>query len=344
MKSMLALSVFCLALSAAIRAEDAPPPLDTSADKAVPPEPGPALKPAAAPAEIATLTVDRGSEGAVRRQKAGEDKPEAIKAVKPLFEKDEISTGDAASAQIDFRDGTVVRLGAGARLAILERKVSGEEKKTVLNLKEGRLRMKVSKLDDRSSFTVQTPVAVCGVRGTRGIVGHDSKTNETLQWTEEGVFGCRNGAANVPNNVELSVGKGQGCRIRANQPAELLNAGGAGFAPRTKSDGLNFIEVPGFTALSFEDRVGRPRPPGGDFSPGFRRYAMREVKVVMPPPPPAPGAAGENVRPERPAGGAGEDMQGGVPGGPGGVALPDNNVSRFLEGIPQGQIVGTKPQ
>jgi hypothetical protein len=85
-----------------------------------------------------------------------------------IHEKDKIKTGTEGEIVIDMFGETNITLSKGAYLKI-PKKSKGKDGKTKLNLLGGSLKAEVKNLGAEQSFSIRTPSAVAGVRGT--IVG-----------------------------------------------------------------------------------------------------------------------------------------------------------------------------
>jgi len=91
-----------------------------------------------------------------------------LKAAKhtQIYFGDTIQTGDDSEAVISLSDDSIMRIRANSKV-VLNTRISPVEKKSSVLLFFGRLWNKVSrKALRRKVFEVQTPTAVCGVRGT----------------------------------------------------------------------------------------------------------------------------------------------------------------------------------
>ncbi|CAB5083669.1 hypothetical protein D3OALGB2SA_792 [Olavius algarvensis associated proteobacterium Delta 3] len=100
-------------------------------------------------------------------------------AAEPLDTGDEVYVGDivrtktGAKAEIRFVDESIVRLAQQSRVEITEYMVKKDEQRSRLSLFRGKLQSLVKKVAGRAwgrnqphRFLIQTPTAVCGVRGT----------------------------------------------------------------------------------------------------------------------------------------------------------------------------------
>ena len=95
---------------------------------------------------------------------------------------DSVRTGKGSLAEIGFADGTSIRLGEKTSLYI-QRADSADSADRSFKLFIGKLWAKVAKLSLKSQFTVETPTAVAGVRGTvfKVEVEQDSSTRVAVE-------------------------------------------------------------------------------------------------------------------------------------------------------------------
>jgi len=86
---------------------------------------------------------------------------------------DIIETGANGTAQIDLKDGSVLRLGPGSRLALSDYKLDKDRNviSATVDVLTGWLRFAVSKLrKDDSKYRINAPSLTIGIRGTEGVV------------------------------------------------------------------------------------------------------------------------------------------------------------------------------
>ena len=86
---------------------------------------------------------------------------------------DIIETGANGSSQIDLKDGSVLKLGPGSRLALSDYKLDKDRNvvSASLDILTGWLRFAVSKLrKDDSKYRINAPSLTIGIRGTEGVV------------------------------------------------------------------------------------------------------------------------------------------------------------------------------
>ena len=131
----------------------------------------------------------------------------------PVFWLDELRTGPASRMEVVFIDETRLQLGDHAKLSIDELVYEPNAKgKALFTLSQGVFRMVSGALNKikGSTFTVRTPLATIGVRGT-DFWGHQTDKKLTMALLDNGV-------------LEIETSKG---RITLDQPlsAVVIEAG-----------------------------------------------------------------------------------------------------------------------
>lgn len=96
----------------------------------------------------------------------------------PVFEKDKIKTGKDGKVVVTMLDETKLTVSPGSYMKI-PKKVGGGQAKTELALFGGKVGFEVKPLGDQQTFTVRTPSAVAGVRGTHGEMSFDMNSGMT---------------------------------------------------------------------------------------------------------------------------------------------------------------------
>lgn len=96
----------------------------------------------------------------------------------PVFEKDKIKTGSDAEVVVLMNDETKLTVSPGSYLKIPSAK-TGSAKNTQLALFGGKVGFEVKPLGEQQTFTVRTPSAVAGVRGTHGEMSFDMDSGMT---------------------------------------------------------------------------------------------------------------------------------------------------------------------
>lgn len=117
---------------------------------------------------VGTLTEAVGTVRLLR----GENYLETQRGVE-VFPQDIVETGANGTAQIDLRDGSVLKLGPGSRLALTDYKLDKNRNvvSATVDVLTGWLRFAVSKLrKDDSKYRINAPSLTIGIRGTEGVV------------------------------------------------------------------------------------------------------------------------------------------------------------------------------
>jgi len=86
----------------------------------------------------------------------------------PIFSEDTLVTGERSRVNVKLNDRSVFSLAPVSKL-VIDRSIYDPAKKkrsSLLSLLFGRARFIVAKLKGKSEYTVKTPTAVCGVRGS----------------------------------------------------------------------------------------------------------------------------------------------------------------------------------
>jgi ferric-dicitrate binding protein FerR (iron transport regulator) len=83
-----------------------------------------------------------------------------------LREGDQVKTEGGSSAIIRMDDGSMVKVGPLSSMKVSTLSQKGGDNKTALNISNGKAWSRVKKLTSDSDFSVKTPTAVAGVRGT----------------------------------------------------------------------------------------------------------------------------------------------------------------------------------
>ncbi|GBC60106.1 hypothetical protein DENIS_1051 [Desulfonema ishimotonii] len=112
----------------------------------------------------------------------------------PLSVGDIVRTKSNAAAEIRFGDGSVMRLGPGARVEITEYLFENGRTRASLRLFRGKIRSIVSKargfFGKANRFEVQTPSAVIGVRGTDFLTWHQAGISGAMFMEGKGYCHC----------------------------------------------------------------------------------------------------------------------------------------------------------
>jgi hypothetical protein len=120
--------------------------------------------------KVGVLTEVRGT---VEILHEGEASFKAAKQYGEVFEKDKIRTGPDGRAKILYDDDSMTILAENSAIEVRQYELTQEKKRTqsVIALLKGKLRFIVTKhlSKDRPNFSVQTPTAVLGVRGSDSV-------------------------------------------------------------------------------------------------------------------------------------------------------------------------------
>jgi len=166
-----------------------------------------------------TLTILSITEGEVSVMKAGTDDWIEAEVEMELEVGDTIKTGDNSGAEITFFDGSTIELEAGTQIEILSLDLACDTGVTTITLEQmiGDTISRVEKiLDPASSYEVETPSGVVGVRGSgvRIQVFFDDLHYE--DGTLEGNI------YTIAQGVELQVPEGEQCILIPGQPPNLM--------------------------------------------------------------------------------------------------------------------------
>ena len=145
-------------------------------------------------------------------QHAGQAAPILLKLNDNVYFEDVVRTENTGRVRIALTDGSVLNIGARSEMTIT--KHDAQSRQTALELKAGKLRSQVQKLDPTKGekFEVNTPTAVIGVVGTDFIVesdnnNKDKRKRKTLVWCLEGSVSVRNLDAAIVGVVTLQAGE-----------------------------------------------------------------------------------------------------------------------------------------
>jgi hypothetical protein len=171
-----------------------------------------------------TLTILSITEGDVFVMKAGKDDWVEAQVEMELEVGDTIKTGDNSSAEITFFDGSTMELEAGTQIEILSLDLVCDTGITTISLLQtiGDTISRVTEiLDPASSYEVETPSGVAGVRGSgvriRIIFGNPHyEDGTTLVTNLEGNIYV------IAQGVEVEVPEGQTCIITPGEPPDLM--------------------------------------------------------------------------------------------------------------------------
>lgn len=97
-----------------------------------------------------------------------------------ILENDIIATGKQSSCDIKI-GGSIIRVKEKSKIKLSELTRKGNAERTTVGLNVGKLLCKAKKLSKKESFTVKTPTAVAGVRGTKFTVEADPRKTSRIK-------------------------------------------------------------------------------------------------------------------------------------------------------------------
>jgi len=205
-----------------------------------------------------TLTILSITEGDVSVMKAGTDDWTEAEVEMELEIGDAIKTGDDSGAEITFFDGSTMELEAGTEIEILSLDLACDTGVTTITLEQtiGTTISRVTKLlDPASSYEIETPTGVAGVRGTTVIVTVEYITPQivnTLITNQEGVVYA------IGQGVELLIPEGRTGIIESGQQPELVNNPPVAEddAAITDENSQLIVAAPGVLGNDFDPDVG----------------------------------------------------------------------------------------
>jgi len=157
----------------------------------------------------------------------------------PVFRDEIVKTGQASTAKLVFLDSTNLAVGPISRV-VLDRFVyddGGSGQTVAVKLSKGLFRFTTGALD-KNAYSVTTPTAAIGVRGTVLDISVSSRTTRvTLREGRAIVCPVDKGAAFAQLARDCTHGKGRDCHCTAldqpGQTAEVSRVGGAGRTTQT---------------------------------------------------------------------------------------------------------------
>jgi hypothetical protein len=171
-----------------------------------------------------TLTILSITEGDVLVMKAGTDDWAEAQVGMELEVGDSVKTGGNSSAEITFFDGSTMELEAGTQIEILSLDVvcaTGVTTISLLQMIGDTISHVTEILDPASSYEVETPDGVAGVRGSglriQVFVGNPNYADGTTLVTN-----LEGNIYTIAQGVEVDVPVGQTCIITPGQPPNLM--------------------------------------------------------------------------------------------------------------------------
>ena len=171
----------------------------------------------AAPAKAAAEALARASRvaGTVEFRREGAQAYAALAQDAELFKGDQVRTGRKSSLELKLADDSHITLGEDSTLVLREVRGKAKSDRTLLDLDEGQLGAAVEKLGERQRFEISTPVAVCGVRGTRFALSHanDKNRGKTILTVGSGKVNADSLNPKFGGKGGVDVGKGKSLTI-----------------------------------------------------------------------------------------------------------------------------------
>ncbi len=141
---------------------------------------------------------------------------------KPAFVKMSLYSGDrvkcdqSSETEIVMNDGSIIKMRESSvmEIELLERDKKSKATKTALKLYQGKILGAIRKLSSRESkFTVSTPTAVAGIRGTVfGVFVEGDSTELNVLNGEVGIQGEAGGEVLVKEKMMITVAKGDSAK------------------------------------------------------------------------------------------------------------------------------------
>lgn len=101
---------------------------------------------------------------------------------------DKITTGANGSAQLLLKDNVKIRIAKNSKFELKKETTKAKGRETILGLNFGKVWANIKKLKKNHKFSIETPTAVVGVRGTIFVVNEDN--NGTTIFVGEGKLSC----------------------------------------------------------------------------------------------------------------------------------------------------------
>jgi len=133
-----------------------------------------------------------------------------------VYSGDKISTDDGSEAELKLSDGSVLKLKDSGLLEIekMEKQKKPLNTNRAFRLAKGKILGAIRKLSSRESkFTVSTPTAVAGIRGTVfGVFVEGDSTELNVLNGEVGIQGEAGGEVLVKDKMMITVAKGDSAK------------------------------------------------------------------------------------------------------------------------------------
>ena len=205
-----------------------------------------------------TLTILSITEGDVSVMKEGTDNEMPAGPEMELKVGDTIKTGDNSSAEIIFFDGSTMELEADTEVKILSLDLVCGTGVSTITLEQtiGTTISRVTKLlDPGSSYEIETPTGVAGVRGTIVKVTVEYVTPQIIHTLVENWEGT---VYVIGQDMELDVPVGRTAIVEADQEPEIVNNPpvAEGDAATTDEDNPVTVATPGVLDNDSDPDVG----------------------------------------------------------------------------------------
>ncbi len=129
-----------------------------------------------------------------------------------LYTGDKVKCEELAETEIIMNDGSIIKLKDNSLMEIelMERDKKEKTTRTALKVYQGKVLGSIKKLSSKSSkFTVTTPTAVAGIRGTVfGVFVEGDSTELNVLKGEVGIQGDTGGEVLVKDKMMITVAKG----------------------------------------------------------------------------------------------------------------------------------------
>lgn len=199
--------------------------------------------------------------------------PLPVKVGTKVNQGDLISTGNDSRAKIVMSDRNIINIAPNTQLKI-EEYVSNEKSKNVkLSLLEGKVRNNVEQKydNDKNKFTIRTPTAVAGVRGTQFITSYNIESKKTEVITLQGQVEFKNIVTGSASGTEKAV---------IIEKGEKSTVGPGGAAPEPPQR----LSAEARKEADKETTIKKDKP-----------VSATDSRPAAPPPPPATAQPGTNI-------------------------------------------------
>jgi len=148
------------------------------------------------------------SSGTVDYRSPDEDGWLPIEIGQSLRKEDSLRVADGAYCELQFGESAVVKVKEATTLTLSQVSLKEGERNVKMKMQAGAVLNRVEKLAKGERFKVQTPSAVCGVRGTQFSV-ENTKDNETKVAVKEGSVSVQPGSVDTDELKDKVKGKNE---------------------------------------------------------------------------------------------------------------------------------------